>query len=174
MVLDAVCKSIVIFFTSTDSSSRRRSLKFSSDIQKALECAICFKIKTTQKASFMMGIHPFLVLLSISVSMHLLVQRLFFKVAWILQQNFIAILWQYWWTIFLRKAILAPSHSKHVINMCRCDQGRRKKKKTFVTWNEYSFKCFLASLPFDSKRWFENVHIFYRHIEPVVISENSW
>lgn len=75
-----------------------------------------------------MGIHPFLVLLSISVSMHLLVQRLFFKVAWILQQNFIAILWQYWWTIFLRKAILAPSHSKHVINMCRCDQGRRKKK----------------------------------------------
>ena len=50
MVLDAVCKSIVIFFTSTDSSSRRRSLKFSSDIQKALECAIFFKIKTTQKS----------------------------------------------------------------------------------------------------------------------------
>lgn len=133
MVLDAVCKSIVIFFTSTDSSSRRRSLKFSSDIQKALECAICFKIKTTQKSFIHDGNSSFSCS-SVNIGIHASTcSKVVFKVAWILQQNFIAILWQYWWTIFLKKAIWAPSHSKHVINMCRCDQGRRKKKKLFWT-----------------------------------------
>ena len=81
MVLDAVCKRIVTFFTSTD--SRRRSLNFSPDHSKSTSARHLLYDENNnlklKKASFMMGIHPFLVPQSISVSMHLLVQRLFLK-----------------------------------------------------------------------------------------------
>lgn len=159
MVLDAVCKRIVIFFTSIDSSSRRRSLKFSSDIQKAPECAICFKMKTTQKSFIHDGNSSFSCS-SVNIGIHASTcSKVVFKVAWILKQNFIAILWQYWWTIFLKKAILAPSHSRHVntyVYVCVVViKGDEKKKKLF--WNEINTvsKCFLASLLFDANKWFD-------------------
>ena len=100
-------------------------------------------MKTTQKSFIHDGNSSFSCS-TVNIGFHASTcSKVVFKVAWILKQNFKAILWQYWWTIFLKKAILAPSHSKHVINMCRCDQGRRKKK-TFLNWNEYSLKMLFS------------------------------
>ena len=41
---------------------------------------------------------------------------------------------------------MAPSHSRHVINMCRCDQGRRKKNFSELKWIQFQMLFSFSSI----------------------------